>query len=199
MFKLNFNNFTHKHKKKCWTDSCHLNFSLCGGYDLWAAAAGRTHEQSECTWSDRSELVATYRITDVWTDIIKLGTVFHAHGAPGGSETRHSLDVAPIDVRSRNPTDRHMVTVHTVCTRTYARFTWLHWTAWGWCDWSGRTLSPARSRRRCSRRTWKTESNNSRSTSASHCVRELTYEGLFLLDSEWKFTLHSAARCNLTA
>lgn len=64
--------------------------------------------------------MATYRITDVWTDIIKLGTVFHAHGAPGGSKTRHSLDVAPIDVRSRDPTDRHMVTVHTACTRTHA-------------------------------------------------------------------------------
>lgn len=81
--------------------------------------------------------------------------------------------------RSNRPSHGHS----THCLRTHARFTWLHWTAWGWCDWSGRTLSPARSRRRCSRRTWKTESNNSRSTSASHCVRELTYEGLFLLDS----------------
>lgn len=67
--------------------------------------------------------MATYRITDVWTDVVKLGTVLHTHGAPGGRQReRHDrLTFTEFGTHECVPACRHidMVTVHTHCIITH--------------------------------------------------------------------------------
>lgn len=98
----------------------------------------------------------TYRVTDVWTDVVELGTVLHTHGAPGGRKDRGQR-------LGFDFTERGCEHCGSEC-HTVTHGTWLRWRAWGWCDWSSRTPSPTRSRRQCSHRTWRTWRQTERET-----------------------------------